>query len=126
MKRVIAAVVLLLAAALIAVWTGYAFNGEMDGFEKELNTLVAYSDKITDEKLLEKAGQLASHWDESSGVLRSIVLHEGVDELGRLISSLPQILEHSGRTEMKIKCIEAINLIKNLKSCEKISFENVL
>lgn len=126
MKRLAAAVALLLIAVVVAVWTGYVFDREMDKFEISLNRLVDISSSSTDEKLLEEAQKIVFSWNEASVILRSIVLHGGVDELDRIISSLPQIIEHSDRDEMKIKCIEAINLIKNLKACEKISFENVL
>lgn len=126
MKRLVAAVALLAAAVAVTGWTGYAFDREMNSFEKELNKLIGISDYCTEEDLIDEAENLARQWDKSSGLLRSIVLHSGIDELGRNISSLPRIIEHSGREEMKIRCIEAINLIKNLKLCEKISFENVL
>lgn len=126
MKRLAAAFILLATAVAVTVWTGYVFEKELDSFDAALNKLVEESENSTDEKLLKEAERLASRWEKSSSLLRSVVLHDGVDELGRDISSLPQIIMYSGREEMKIKCIEAINLIKNLKSCEKISFGNVL
>lgn len=126
MKRLAAAFILLAIACAVTVWTGYVFEREMNSFETALNKLIEESESGTDEKLREEAEKLVSRWDESSGLLRSVVFHDGIDELGRNISSLPQIIEHSGKDEMKIKCIEAINLIKNLKICEKISFENIL
>lgn len=126
MKRLAAAFVLLTIACAVTVWTGYVFEKELNRFEKDLNALIEVSESGTDEKLLEEAEKLASRWEETSGLLRSVVLHDGIDELGRDISSLPQIIRYSDKEEMKIKCIEAINLIKNLKACEKVSFENVL
>ncbi len=126
MKRLVAAIVLFAIAIAVTVWTGNVFNNEMNMFEKSLSRLIETSDDLNDTELIYAASEIVERWNETSPLLRSVVLHEGVDELGRSISSLPQIIEHSGRDEMKIKCIEAINLIKNLKSCEKLTLDNVL
>ena len=126
MRRLIAAIVLIAVAVAVTGWTSHLFNKEMNRFEKSLNELIDISDRCTDKTLAEQAEKIVLRWNETADMLRSIVLHNGIDELGRNISSLLQIIEHSDREEMKIKCIEAITLIKNLKDCEKISFENVL
>ncbi len=126
MKRLIAAIVLLSFAVAVTVWTGYTFNKEMNAFEESLNKLMEFSNSYGDGELIAEAEKIVNQWNKSSSLLRSVVLHDGVDELGRNISSLPRIIEHSGKDEMELKCIEAINLIKNLKACEKLSLENVL
>lgn len=126
MKRVVAACVLLLSAVGVTVWTDFVFEREMNMFEKELNSLVDISESVSEKELLRNAETIAFQWEESSGMLRSIVLHDGIDELGRSISSLPQMIEHSGKDEMKKICIEALNMIKNLRECEMIRIENIL
>ena len=126
MKRVAAACFLLLGAVAVTIWTDYMFANEMNMLEKELDTLITVADKIPEKQLLEKAEVIVSQWEKSSGLLRSIVLHDGIDELGRNITSLPQIVECSGKEEMKKMCIDAINMIKNLRECEMIRIENIL
>jgi len=126
MKRVIAAAVLLLIAGAVVLGCNYIFEREMTSLESELNRLVDISDKSTEKELLGRAEEIAFQWKKSVGLLRSIVLHDGVDELGRSILSLPQMLEHSGKDEMKKICIEAINMIKNLRECEEVRIENIL
>lgn len=126
MKRVIAALALLLIAGTVVFVCNYIFNREITALENELNNLIEISDNITEKELLVRAEEIADNWEKSSGMLRSIVLHDGVDELGRSISSLPQMIEHSGKDEMKKLCIEAINMIKNLRECEEIRIENIL
>lgn len=126
MKRIAVAILLLVSAVSVTLWTGHIFEKEMIRFEEELNNLVKISENASQEKLIEEAEKIVLQWNNSSGLLRSVVLHDGVDELGRGITSLPQIIKCSGKDEMVIKCIEAINMIKNLKICEKISFENIL
>lgn len=126
MKRVAAACILFLTAVAIIVWTDYVFEREMNMLEKELNAIVDISETIPENELLTRAENIAFQWEKSSGKLRSMVLHDGIDELGRSISSLPRIIEHSGKEEMKTACIEALSLIKNLKECEMVCFENIL
>ena len=107
MKRVVVAAVLLAVAAGVTVWCGYVFDREMDYYEKELNRLIDISSASTDEKLIEEATKLVRIWDDSSVLLRSVVLHGGIDELGRSISSLPQLIKISGKEEMQKKCADA-------------------
>lgn len=126
MKRVIAALALLLIAGAVVFVCDYIFEKEITALENELNVLIDISDSATEKELLGRAEEIADNWEKSSGMLRSIVLHDGVDELGRSISSLPQMIEHSGKDEMKKMCIEAINMIKNLRECEEIRIENIL
>lgn len=126
MKRVVAAIALLAVAVFVAVWSGYVFNREMSLFETELNELIVISKTCSDEELIEETEKIVFSWNGSIGILRSVVLHEGIDELNRNISSLSQIVKYLDREQMREKCIEAINQIASLKSCEKISFENIL
>ncbi len=126
MKRVVAAVALLFVAGAVVFVCDYIFEKEITALENELNVLIDISDSVTEKELLGRAEKIADNWGKSSGMLRSIVLHDGVDELGRSISSLPQMIEHTGRDEMKKMCIEAINMIKNLRECEEIRIENIL
>ncbi|MBE6772313.1 MAG: DUF4363 family protein [Ruminococcaceae bacterium] len=126
MKRVVAAFALLAVAVSVAVWSGYIFNREMSFFETELYKLILISENSSDEELTEETEKIILNWNSTLGILRSVVLHEGIDELNRNISSLSQIIKYLDREQMKEKCIEAINQIASLKSCEKISFENIL
>lgn len=126
MKRVVAAIALLAVAVSVAVWSGYVFNREMSLFERELNKLIIISETCSDEELIKETEKIVFSWSGSIGILRSVVLHEGIDELNRNISSLSQIVKYLDREQMREKCIEAINQIASLKSCEKISFENIL
>lgn len=122
MKRVAAAVVLLAVAAGISVWAGYVFESRMNYFENELLLLL----DVPDTELTERTQKIAESWEKHGDFLHSVFIHEGIDELEMLITSLPLILEYSGKEELVKKCVDGVNLIKNLKSCEKFAVENVL
>lgn len=126
MKRVAAAFVLLGVAVSAAVWSGYYFNREMSSFESELNELIVISESCSNEELTKETEKIVFRWNNSLGLLRSVVPHEGVDELSRDILSLPKLIKYMDREQMREKCIEAVNYIESLKACEKISFENIL
>ncbi len=126
MKRVIAAVLLLSCAAGISFWTGHVFKTEMNRLLSSLNVIIDSAETDTEEVLTEKTEALLLQWHKSSGVLHSLVMHEGMDNVEENITALPLILEHSDREEFKSKCIEAINQIENLLNAEKLSFENIL
>ena len=125
MKRVAAAVFLIVTAVSLSVWSSFAFKAEMDSLLRTIDGLIDFSESCTDKELEEKTEILLSEWKSSSKLLHSLVMHEGMDELEEDITSLPLIIEHSDREEFRKKCIEAINQIKNLINAEKINIENV-
>lgn len=126
MKRVVAATVLIAIAIAVAVWSNYSFSNKINSVEKSLDGLIQIAENSSEETLVEETEKLVAQWKKAEGLLHSMVIHDGIDELGRYIASLPQIIRYSGKEEMLIRCIEAIKLIENLKKCEKINFENIL
>lgn len=122
MKRVAAAIALLAVAAGLAIWSGYVFESRMSLFENRLLLLV----DAPEEELAEQTQKIADLWEEEADFLHTVFVHEGIDELERIITSLPMTLEYSGRDELILQCVEGLNLIKNLKACEKLTVENVL
>ncbi len=122
MKRAAVAIVLFAFAVGIALWSGHLFDTRLNYFENQLSQLLVSSEF----QLPEKTEKLAEDWERYADFLHSVFIHDGIDELEILITSLPMTLEYSGSEELYSKCIEGINIIKNLKSCEKLTFENVL
>ena len=125
MKRVAAAVLLLSTAVLLAVWSGNIFKSHMNTLLYSLEEITDCAETCSDEELSKKTEDLLRQWKKSSVILHSLVMHEGMDELEEDIIALPMIIEHSDRDEFKIKCIEAVNRIKNLLNAEKIKIENI-
>lgn len=126
MKRVVAAVVLLGIAVITSVWAGIIFKSDMNALLQSLQSVVDSAESDSDEVLSEKTDELIALWNKSSGILHSLVMHEGMDDVEENITALPLLLEHSDREEFKNKCIESINQIKNLLNAEKLNFENIL
>ena len=126
MKRVAIAVVLLSVAVITSVWAGVIFKSEMNALLQSIQNVVDSAESDSDEVLSEKTEELIDLWNKSSGILHSLVMHEGMDDVEENITSLPLLLEHSDREEFKSKCIESINQIENLLNAEKLNFENIL
>lgn len=126
MKRVIAAILLLSAAATLSVVTGRIFRVELNTLLSSLDELVDATRTDSDGELTEKTQAVLLQWESSSGILHSLVMHEGMDDVEENITALPLLLEHSDRDEFRNKCIEAINQIKNLLDAEELRLENIL
>ncbi len=126
MRRVVAAFLLISAAVTISVWAGYIFKAEMNGLLQKLQSVIDVAENGTDDELSQKTDELLEQWKKSSGILHSLVMHEGMDDVEENITALPLILEHSDRDEFKSKCIEAVNQIENLLNAEKLNLENIL
>lgn len=126
MKRTAAAVFLLAAAVALSAWSGHLFRREMNALLHSVEEIVDCAETDSDETLNKKTGDLLRQWEKSSVILHSLVMHEGMDELEEDITSLPMMIEHSDREELKLRCIEAINQITNLLNAEKVRIENVL
>lgn len=122
MRRVVAAVLLLAAAVSLSVWSGITFKKEMESLSYSLEELLI----CPAEERESKTDKLITQWNASSKLLHSLVVHEGMDELEEVITSLPLTVGHSTDEEFKNKCIEAVNLIKNLLESEKLDIGNIL
>lgn len=126
MKRVVAAFLLLSAAIFLAVWSGIIYQGKMSSLEHSLEELILCAEKGSEEEIKSQTERLTAEWENSSKLLHSLVVHEGMDDLEETITSLPLLLEHSTKEEFKNACIEAINLIRNLTESEKLNIGNIL
>lgn len=126
MKRVIAALLLLVTAVSISVWSGITFKKEMDSLAASIKNLIVCSEKCSDKELEKETQKLVHMWNNSSELLHSLVVHEEMDKLEEAITSLPLILRYSEKTEFVNKCIEAVNIISNLTQAEKLNLGNVL
>lgn len=125
MKRIIAAVLLLACAIGSSVWAEHAFKVRMEGLLTTLDTIIQCAETDTESELMLKTENLLLQWQKSSGVLHSLVMHDGMDDFEENITSLPLVLRYSDREEYKNKCIEAVNKIENLLNSEKLNFENI-
>ncbi len=126
MKRIIIALILLLSAISVSVWSNITFEKNMEEFSYALRSLISYSEKSDNEKLKEETLKVVNAWYDSSAFLHSLVAHEGMDELEKSITSLPLLLEHSDREEFRNECINAVNQINNLVDSERLSIGNIL
>lgn len=98
----------------------------MEFLAYSLENLIELSADSSDEALKDETQKLMIKWNNSSKLLHSLVVHEGMDELEETITALPLILTHSTKEEFTSKCIEAVNIIKNLIESEKLNIGNVL
>ena len=94
----------------------------MNYFESEIRTLL----DAPEDEIYEGAENVKHAWEKYSFFLHAVFIHEGIDELERIIVSLPMTAEYSDADEVRLKCIEGINIIENLKACERLSAENIL
>lgn len=125
MKRLVFALILLVSAVFISIWSGIIFRSELNSLNDSIEHLIDVSQKSSDEILEKETSKVLSEWEKASSFLHSFVLHEGMDILEQNITSLPLLIEHSDRLTFRNKCIEAITQIENLLNSEKISVENI-
>ena len=126
MKRVVAAVILFSFAVVLSLWSETTYEKYMSSFEKDIENIISLCENNTEEEIIKSTEQTAERWHKSDGLLHSLVVHEGMDDLEEIITSLPEIAKHSDKEELILKCVEAVNIIKNLLESERVSIGNVL
>ncbi len=126
MKRIIIALILLVSAVSVSVWSNITFDKNMKRFLYSIENLIIYSENYDEKKLEEETVKVVEAWNDSSAFLHSLVAHEGMDELEKSITSLPLLIRHSDREEFRNECIEAVNQINNLIDSEKLNIGNIL
>ncbi len=126
MKRIVAAFILISFAVGLAVWSENTYRKYMSSFKKDIETIIAECDNKSKNEIIKSTEQTAKKWHKSDDLLHSLVVHEGMDDLEEIITSLPEIAKHSDTDELKTKCIEAVNIIGNLLESERVSIGNIL
>ena len=126
MKRVVAAVILLSFAVGLSSWSEITYRKHMSSFEYDIENIISLCDNSTENEIIDLTEKAAEKWHKYDDLLHSLVVHEGMDELEEIITSLPEIAIHSDTDELKIKCVEAVNIIRNLLESERVSIGNIL
>lgn len=126
MKRLISAIVLLILSVSVSAWSAYTYKKHMIHYSHAISNLLAVCETEQKSDAVKEAETIVEQWHETDDLLHSLVVHEGMDELEEIITALPEIAKHSDIEELKINCIEAIEIIDNLLESEQISIGNVL
>ncbi len=126
MKRLIAAFLLIVSAVSTTVYARKAFLREIDSLSESIQNIVEISEKGSDSELNASIDILLKKWQKSGKTLHILVNHAEMDEAEQNITALKETALHADRKELRLKCISALNQIKNLRESEKISMENIL
>ena len=126
MRRIVAAIILLSFAVGLSLWSETTYSKHMESFIADIEKIIEECDKKSTEEIIKYAEKTAEKWHKTDDLLHSLVVHDGMDDLEEIITSLPEIAKHSGIEELKAKCVEAVNIIRNLLESERLSIGNVL
>lgn len=126
MKRLIASFLLIISAVSATVYARRTFLKEIDSLSDSIQNVIEISENGSDSELNESIDILQKKWQSSGRTLHILVNHGEMDEAEQNITALKETVKHTDRTELRIKCIEALNQLKNLRESEKISLENIL
>lgn len=126
MKRLIASFLLIISAVSATFYARKIFLKETDSLSDAIQNVIEISEKGSDSELNQSIDILKKKWDESGKTLHILVNHGEMDEAEQNITALKETASYTDRKELRLKCIAALNQIKNLRESEKISLENIL
>ncbi len=125
MKRLIAAVLLLVFAFTLTAATRKAFRKEIYSLSDSILNVIDAVEYGSQSELTAANEALRKQWSKSGKILHALLPHGEMDEAEQNITALREVLEHCDDEEVIKRCIDALNQIKNLKESEKLSFENI-
>lgn len=126
MKRLIASFLLIVSAVSATAYAKRVFNDEISALYELIQDVMEVSEKGSDSELSESIDILQKKWKKSGKALHILVNHGEMDEAEQNITALKETNSYTDRKELRLKCIEALNQLKNLLESEKISLENIL
>lgn len=126
MKRLIASLLLMISAVSATAFARKSFLDELNVLSDSIQNVMEVSENGSDSELIESVDILEKKWQKSGKILHILINHGEMDEAEQNITALKETINHTDRKELRIKCIEALNQLKNLRESEKISLENIL
>ncbi len=125
MKRLIAAIVILVFTFSLTAITRKAFRKEIYSLSDSILNVIDAVEYGSQSELASANEALQKQWSKSEKILHSLLPHGEMDDAEQNITALREVLEHCDDEEVITRCIDALNQIKNLKESEKLSFENI-
>lgn len=126
MKRLIAAVLLLAAAASICFFGTFMLKKECSKMTYILNEAseMTFKENAFD-KIKEINPQIKSQWEHSHSILAKIVMHIDLEPIEEDVSQLESCIVNKDLPKYRELCMDASEHLKHLKDSEKISLENI-
>lgn len=125
MKRLIAAIVLLLFAVGISSWGHFKLNKTCDDLISEIEICIEAAESGDTQKLFEQGESLDLWWKKNHTVLSVLVNHSALDTMQGFLPTLKELAKVGDREEVIENCYECINMTEDLKMNEEISIGNI-
>ena len=125
MKRLAAAIFLLLFAVFLSTWGHYTLNKTCDELIGELTDCIDIAESGTREELIEKGRFLDGWWQKNHTVLSVLVNHSALDTMQSFLPTLKDLADMDDIEELIENCLECINMTEDLKMNEEISIGNI-
>lgn len=125
MKRLVAAVCLILISVGLSVWGQYELNTTCDELIDELTQCVETAKGDDEKALIEKSEYIGEWWDENRTKLSVLVNHSTLDTVQSFLPTLKELAEIGDTEELIENCYECINMTEDLKMNAQVSLGNV-
>ncbi len=125
MKRLVAAICLLLISFVLSGWGHYELNVTCDELITGLEDCIETAKSGESEELIKKSENLGKWWDENRTVLTVLVNHSTLDTMQSFLPTLKELAQIGDTEELIENCYECINMTEDLKANAKISLGNV-
>lgn len=125
MKRLVAAICLILVSVGLSVWGQYELNTTCDELISELTQCVETAKSGDEEALVKKSDYLGEWWNKNRTKLSVLVNHSNLDTIQSFLPTLKELAEIGDTEELIENCYECINMTEGLKMNAQISLGNI-
>ncbi len=125
MKRLAAAIILLLFTIILSAWGHVELNKICDELISEIESCIEIAESGDAQALVEKGEYLDEWWQKNHTVLSVLVNHSALDTMQSFLPTLKELAEIGDTEELIENCYECINMTEDLKMNEEISLGNV-
>ena len=126
MKRTIIAVALLLAVAAASAAQFFYVSAQADSFLERIEALDKAMRKNDFGSALKECKSLSSAWDDASGTIDVLLIHDYVDNIGISISQMQAHIENFCPDMYFAESEYAKKGLASIKRSEYPNFENIL
>ncbi len=125
MKRVIAAIIMLLISVVFSFISNYIIIKESDSLTDSLNELMILAKNGTEIEIQNKIKSVNIEWNKNKWIFFSFSSSDDIAKTDTDIQMLSFLYEQKSENEFYETCMNIYNNISSINESEKLSFENI-
>ncbi len=126
MKRIVAAVVILILVISVCVWELCFLGSTVDDFKAEIDNVKAFYSENKTEVAINKTNEIIENWKEKHSIISTFIDHKILRDIETSFETMQVALENDDVEDFSVECKKASLQLDDLNMSELPLISNIL